>query len=256
MPDMPSPMAPNQPKTSNEPSIKPMAPVSNMPTVSTAITFMPHIAVTRTTIYGNTFIIDTSPVLCGDSIPLPMKVYMASITTATGITRNEFTRNLSLCLHPCVEVAAMVVSEMNERLSPNSEPPTMTAVSKGTLAPVEWATPAAIGVSATMVPTLVPMDTDTKHAARNNPASSILPGRMESVRLTVASMLPITLAVLAKAPASTNIHSISIILPIEAPRLNIVMRSAIGMPPLVGMPPHTMTAYIDDSMNATVIGTL
>ena len=149
---------------------------------------------------------------------------------------------MSLSLQPWVEVAAMVVSEINERLSPKSEPPTMTAVSNGTLEPVELATPAAMGVRATMVPTLVPTDMDTKHAARKSPARIMLPGRTESVRLTVASMLPITFAVLAKAPASTNIHSISIMLPIEAPRLNIEMRSAIGIPPLVGMPPHTITA--------------
>ena len=145
---------------------------------------------------------------------------------------------------------------MNERLSPKNEPPTMTAVSIGTLIPVDCATPAAIGVRATIVPTLVPTDTDTKQAAKNRPAKIILPGRTDKVRFTVASILPITFAVLAKAPASTNIHSISIILPIDAPRLNILILSVIGMPPLIGIPPHTITAYIDDSKNATVIGTL
>ena len=39
------------------------------------------------------------------------------------------------------------------------------------------------------------------------------------VRFTVASMLPIAFAALAKAPASTKIHSIIIRLPVPAPRL-------------------------------------
>ena len=62
-----------------------------------------------------------------------------------------------------------------------------------------------------MVPTEVPMLSEMKQAARNNPASSICGGSRASVRLTVASMLPIALAELAKAPASTNIHTMSII---------------------------------------------
>ena len=141
---------------------------------------------------------ETSGTFCGELMPEPMKVYMPRISNATGMTRKEFTRNLSLSLHPWVDVAAMVVSEINERLSPKSEPPTMTAVSSGTLEPVELATPAAMGVRATMVPTLVPTDMDTKHAARKRPARIILPGRIESVRFTVASMLPITFAVFGK----------------------------------------------------------
>ena len=39
-----------------------------------------------------------------------------------------FTLNLSCILQPCVRVAAMVVSEMNERLSPKKAPPVITAV--------------------------------------------------------------------------------------------------------------------------------
>ena len=136
---------------------------------------------------------------------------MPSISMAAGTTMNELTRNLSLSLQPCVEVAAMVVSEINDRLSPKNEPPTTTAVINGMLVPVCSATPAAIGVSATMVPTLVPTLTEMKQAARNSPANNMLLGKSVSDRLTVASMAPITLAVLAKAPARMNIHIISII---------------------------------------------
>ena len=142
-----------------------------------------------------------------------------SIRKAVGMTKNELTRNLSLSLQCCVDVATMVVSEMKERLSPKKEPPTTTAVIIGTLIPVCVAMPAAIGVRATMVPTLVPMEIEIKHAARKIPANSILPGNRLRVRFTVASMAPMAFAVLAKAPASTNIHSISIICSVPAPLL-------------------------------------
>ena len=78
----------------------------------------------------------------------------------------KFTLNLSLMLHPCELVAAIVVSDINERLSPKKAPPTTTAVSRAADEPVDCASPAAIGTSATIVPTLVPMDSDMKQVAR------------------------------------------------------------------------------------------
>ena len=138
---------------------------------------------------------------------------------AAGATMKTFTRNLSLSLHPCVWVAMIVVSEMKERLSPKKEPPTMMAVIRATSVPVSVATPAAIGTRAAIVPTLVPMDREMKHAARNRPAKIICAGIRLSVRFTVASMLPIILAECAKAPASTKIQIISIICSVAAPRL-------------------------------------
>ena len=88
----------------------------------------------------------------------------------------------------------------------------MMATIMAMLTSVELAIPAAIGTSATIVPTLVPIDRDIKQAARKRPASSMLPGMTDNVRLTVASILPIIFAELANAPAKTKIHSISIIL--------------------------------------------
>ena len=144
----------------------------------------------------------------------------------------------------------MVVSLINDRLSPKSDPPTTTAVVKGMLAPICWATPAAMGVSATMVPTLVPTLIEMKHAARNSPASNMLAGRSMSARLAVASIAPITLAELAKAPARMKIHIMSIICPVAAPRLKMSMRLRKGIPPLI------TTAYIDAARKAMVMGTL
>ena len=81
------------------------------------------------------------------------------------------------------------------------------------------ATPAAMGVNATMVPTLVPMLSDIKQAARNNPANNICDGSTASAKFTVASIDPITFAEWAKAPARMKIQIISIICPVPAPRL-------------------------------------
>ena len=162
---------------------------------------------------------DTSPTSWGELIPRPKKRYTPNISSAAGTTINELARNLSDSLQPCVDVATMVVSEINERLSPKNEPPTTTAVIIGSAMSVCCATPAAIGVSATMVPTLVPTLIDMKHAAKKSPASSMSPGSMVSVRLTMASIAPIIFAVWAKAPASMKIQIISIICPVPAPLL-------------------------------------
>ena len=124
----------------------------------------------------------------------------------------------------------MVVSEMKERLSPKKEPPTMTAVIIGTLEPVEWARPAAIGVRATIVPTLVPMARDMKQAAINNPAIIILSGIRLKVRLTVASIHPASLAELAKAPARTNMQSIIMMFFSPAPIQNVSTLSLTDLP--------------------------
>ena len=158
--------------------------------------------------------------------------------------------NLSLILHPCVWVATTVVSLMNDMLSPKKEPPTTIAVSNATLEPVELAIPAAMGVRAAMVPTLVPTLRDMKQAARNNPASSILAGSMDRARFTVASMHPISFADFANAPASTNIHIMSMMFFCPAPRLNVSTHFSNVMPRDMAM------AYMLESMNATVIGSL
>ena len=86
--------------------------------------------------------------------------------------------------------------------------------------PVFSASPMATGVSATMVPTLVPIDKEMKQEARKMPANKRLSGRIWSVRFTVASMAPICLALCAKAPARMNIHTISMIFLLEAPTEN------------------------------------
>ncbi len=79
----------------------------------------------------------------------------------------------------------------------------MAAVSSAMLFPVCVAMPAAIGTKATTVPTLVPIEMETKQAAMKRPGKSKAGGNAASVRLTVASMAPMLLADCAKAPAKT-----------------------------------------------------
>ena len=118
-------------------------------------------------------------------------------------------------------VAAMVVSLMNERLSPKNAPPTMMAAMKASEKPASWAIPVAIGTRATIVPTLVPTDIDMKQAVKKSPAKSIEPGITRRVRFTVASIAPISFAVCANAPARMNIQTISKIRGLPAPSENM-----------------------------------
>lgn len=154
---------------------------------------------------------------------------MPKVTRAAGATIRTLTRNLSRRSHSWVRVAAIVVSEMNERLSPKKAPPTTMAVSQASFMPVSPARPAATGTSATTVPTEVPIENETKHEARNSPAGRRLPGSRWSVSATVASTAPMLRADSAKAPASTKIQIISMMFGSEAPREKWPMRSAKGV---------------------------
>ena len=68
----------------------------------------------------------------------------------------------------------------------------------------------------------MPMDRLMKHVARNIPGNNMLLGRTDNIRFTVASTEPMVFAVLAKAPAKTNIHIISIMFSLLAPLLKTV----------------------------------
>ena len=121
--------------------------------------------------------------------------------SATGMTRAKLALNFSFILHPCVCVADMVVSLMNERLSPKKAPPTTIATMRGREMSLSCAMPTATGVSAATVPTDVPMASEMKQEARKMPGMRREAGRRSRVRLTVASTAPMVLAEAAKAPA-------------------------------------------------------
>ena len=167
-----------------------------------------------------------------------------------GITIRLLTLNLSFMLHPCVRVATMVVSEINERLSPNMAPPTTMATMKGVSTAVCEAMPIATGVRATIVPTDVPMESEMKQAAINIPASSRLSGRTDRARFTVASTAPTAFAVCANAPARMKIQTMSMMLLLAAPLQKRSIR-------LWSFPPEEMaTATTEETRKATVIGIL
>ena len=90
--------------------------------------------------------------------------------TAAGAAIQRLTRNLSRMEQPWLLVAATVVSEIKERLSPKKAPPTTTPVMNGMPIPVCAAIPVAMGTRATTVPTDVPIAMEMKQAARNRPA--------------------------------------------------------------------------------------
>ena len=96
-------------------------------------------------------------------------------------------RNLSFISHPWVRTAAMVVSEIMDRLSPNMAPHTTAAMHSTMSKPVASLIDTAKGARADTVPTEVPMDTDTKQAMRNRPATANWLGRKSRNRNTVLS---------------------------------------------------------------------
>ena len=118
-------------------------------------------------------------------------------------------------------MAAIVVSEIIDRLSPNIAPLTTAAVDKATPTPVLSAIPTAIGTNATIVPTEVPTEIAIKHAITNNPAIKRFLGKIEMPRFTVDSTAPISLATCTKAPANINIIIINITLLSPAPLQNV-----------------------------------
>ena len=74
----------------------------------------------------------------------------------------KFSLNLSVILQPCPLHAAIVVSEIKDRLSPNIAPPMTVAIQSGRSNPDARDTAIPIGVIKVMVPTEVPIASDTK----------------------------------------------------------------------------------------------
>ena len=101
---------------------------------------------------------------------------IASVIMAAGRAILKLARTLSFMAQPWVLQAAMVVSEMKERLSPNMAPPMTEPMQSGRENPETLETATAMGVISVMVPTLVPMATETKHAATNRTATAAQAG--------------------------------------------------------------------------------
>ena len=87
----------------------------------------------------------------------------------------------------------MVVSETNDKLSPNIAPPTTMPSAISTGNPKLVASPAPIGESAVMVPIEVPIENEMKQQIRNRPGKISDEGTNCKAILTVASRAPISM---------------------------------------------------------------
>ena len=161
----------------------------------------------------------------------------------------RFALNLSAIWQPCVRVAAMVVSEINDRLSPKKAPPSTAARYSGTSAPELSASSTTRGVRATTVPTDVPIDMLMRQAAIKMAGSTKPAGNTCMVRRTVASTAPMPLASEAKAPARIKIHTIYNMFSRPAASENTFTRSPSGFPLYI------IILHTDAAASATVMGT-
>ena len=109
-------------------------------------------------------------------------------------------------------VAAIVVSEINDRLSPNIAPPTTVPTQSGRERPPFAATLAAMGTRIVIVPTLVPIAMEIRLAITNRPGIARLPGMMLSSRFAVLEAPPACWAIPPNAPAARKINSMIVML--------------------------------------------
>ena len=113
---------------------------------------------------------------------------------AAGSAILKLARNLSFISQPCVLQAAMVVSEMKLRLSPNMAPPMTEPMQSGREKPETLETATAMGTISVIVPQEVPMAVETKQEATNSTATAVHAGVTESRKYATASALerPVT----------------------------------------------------------------
>ena len=202
--------------------INPITPARATPLPSKIKTLMPIKAPTKIHKYGTTF--NHSIWYTASSVTSYCEVNASKIIRAkiaAGKTIKKLTLNLSLNSHPCVLTAAIVVSEIIDKLSPNIPPPTMAPTTSATSIPVACATPSPTGVKAVIVPTDVPIETEINPAIMNSPTTTKWGGSNDKLNCTVASTPPIALATPENAPANKKIMTIIIILSWPAPLQNI-----------------------------------
>ena len=129
-----------------------------------------------------------------------------AVITAAGSTIRKFALNLSFISHPCVLTAAIVVSDIMERLSPNIAPQTTAAIQTARGNPASSLIPTAIGASAAIVPMEVPMETEIKQLMMKRPATIKCAGISDRPRFTVLSTPPAALTAPENAPAQRKIR--------------------------------------------------
>ena len=161
----------------------------------------------------------------------------------------RFIRNLSRIATFWVLVAAIVVSEIMDILSPNIAPPMIVPTIRAGGIPTEFTIPIAMGVRAAIVPQLVPIAREIKHEIRKNPGRINDSGIRCRAARTVASTDPIAFAMLPNAPARIKIKHMIIILLSPIPRANtsILLLSDSFL--------SCMNAVAEATMKATGMGT-
>ena len=127
------------------------------------------------------------------------------VATAAGRAIQKLALNLSFMAQPWLLQAAMVVSEIKDRLSPNIAPPMTLPTHRGRPKPEASATATAMGMIRVMVPQEVPMAVETKHATTNSTATANLAGTMDSIKYATLSALPRPTTP-AKIPAARKIR--------------------------------------------------
>ena len=101
--------------------------------------------------------------------------------------------NLSFNLTPWVRVAAIVVSDIKDKLSPNIAPPMTIPTASGVGIPILLAKPIPIGTMAVIVPIEVPIEKDIKQEIINSPGNKKAVGTKRNAQFTVASRAPISI---------------------------------------------------------------
>ena len=124
-----------------------------------------------------------------------------TVASAAGSAIPKFSRNLSFIAHPCPLQAAIVVSEIKERLSPNIAPPITEPIQSGRSKPDAVETATAIGVRSVIVPTDVPIAVDTKQATTNKTTTANLVGISPSIKYA-------TLSALLRPTTPTNVPAV------------------------------------------------
>ena len=131
----------------------------------------------------------------------PVTLYIITVAKAAIPAISPFILNLSFISAPTPLVAAIVVSEIIDRLSPNIAPPNTVAIATPTFRPAASATPTAIGPIAAIVPIEVPIAVAMKADIINNPAKRNFFGTNVSPKFTTDSTPPVALVTPENAPA-------------------------------------------------------
>ena len=167
----------------------------------------------RTRKYGSACqILKLNSPICAPRLRIAYTIRTINVITAAGSATRILVRNLSFISTPCVLVAAMVVSEIKERLSPNIAPPTTTPTQSGSRRFPFSDTLHAIGARTEIVPTLVPIAMEIRQAITNSPGTAKRPGMILSSRFAVLEAPPASPAMPLNAPARIKMNSMVTIL--------------------------------------------